>query len=455
MRNILLRAVLPVLFVIGAGVALAQALPDDVDTSPTTDAVAPPEAVLSEEVMPTPIEGPPKTALNPQWQPPVYSAQDKALGWTPEAFAIPKGMDDRVHFWEDIYTKYSSEQGILHDSLYVNVVYESVDFADISADQSLTLRQKAKARKKRVDGRKKEIAARLKRLGSLKTGDGLTGDDQRYWDMFAKIDEPKKWAEASKKGRLRFQLGQKDIFAKGIYNAGRYVRQMEEIFRAQGLPIELTRLPFVESSFNLKARSRVGASGIWQFMRGAARPYMRMDASGDERNDPLRATLAAAQKLRDNYKMLGSWPLAITAYNHGPAGVRRLTEKLHTTDIVELLDVRRGRFKFASASFFASFLAALNVERRAEQNFGRLEVMPELRGVELTLAKNAARSDILNLFAGDETMARLMNPGVAESVWRKRASFSKRHVLRVPAPVEAQARAEFGVQTRAPARQTN
>src|SRR4029078_12446805 len=122
------------------------------------------------------------------------------------------------------------------------------------------------------------------------------------------------------------------------------------IFRQEGLPIELTRLPFVESSFNLRARSKVGATGLWQFMRSTARLYMRMDASADERNDPLRATRAAAKKLRDNFEMLQSWPLPITAYNRGPSGVKRLTEKLGTTDIVDIIDVRKGHFGFASAN---------------------------------------------------------------------------------------------------------
>jgi membrane-bound lytic murein transglycosylase D len=261
--------------------------------------------------------------------------------------------------------------------------------------------------------------------------------------MFSKIDEPKKFQEACKRGRLRFQLGQRDIFTRGIYFSGRYLRQMEEIFRQEGLPIELTRVPFVESSFNLKARSRVGASGIWQFMRSSARSYMRMDSSADERNDPLRATHAAAKKLRDNFAMLKSWPLAITAYNHGSSGVKRLTEKMGTTDIVELIDVRKGRFKFASASFFASFLAALDVERNADRNFGILEIMPELRGAEIQLTKSQAHKDFMKWFNGDLDLARVLNPHVAESVWKGRTPLSRKQILRVPLTLEAQARSEL------------
>ncbi len=396
-----------------------------------------------EDVMPQDAEVPKFTPLNPKWQRTEFAKQENALGWTPEAFSVPKGMEARVQFWRDIYTKYNSNQGLLHDSKYVEVVYEMVDFQDIDLNTSLTTKQREKARKKRVGDRKKEIAERLKKLQVLNSPEGLTGEDLRYWDMFKNVDEARRFLEASKKGRLRFQLGQRDIFMRGIYQSGRYLRQMEEIFRQEGLPIELTRLPFVESSFNLRARSRVGASGIWQFMRSTARLYMRMDASADERNDPLRATRAAAKKMRDNFNMLKSWPLAVTAYNHGPSGVRRLTEKLGTTDIAELVDTRRGRFGFASASFYASFLAALDVESHADRHFGVLEIMPELRGAEIQLTKNVAAKDLLRWFNGDEELARTLNPHVHEVVWNNRQPLTRRHVIRVPAALESQARGEL------------
>src|ERR1700710_2447178 len=105
---------------------------------------------------------------------------------------------------------------------------------------------------------------------------------------------------------------------------------MEEEFRRLGLPTELTRLPFVESSFNVNARSRVGASGVWQFMRRTAKPYMKVNKDVDERNDPIKSTLASSRVLKQNYMMLDSWPLALTGYNHGPYGVRGIVAKTHT-----------------------------------------------------------------------------------------------------------------------------
>lgn len=239
--------------------------PSVADVAPPADPNAADNEVSEtefEEVMPQEVEEAKFTPLNPKWQPTSFAKQENALGWTPEAFSVPKGMEERVQFWKDIYTKYNSNQGLLHDSKYVGLVYEMVDFQDIDLNTTMTGKQREKARKKRVDDRKKDIATRFKRLAVLSGSDGLTGEDLRYWDMFSKIDEPRKFLEAAKKGRLRFQLGQRDVFMRGIYQSGRYIRQMEEIFRQEGLPIELTRLPFVESSFNLRARSRVGASGI-------------------------------------------------------------------------------------------------------------------------------------------------------------------------------------------------
>jgi membrane-bound lytic murein transglycosylase D len=421
------------------GVPVAATLPVTQEEPEAVDEVT--EA--ADQVMPPESEAPSFTPLNPKWSKTDFSKQEAALGWTPEAFSVPKGMEARVQFWRDIYTKYNSNQGLLHDSKYVNVVYELVDFQDIDYNQTLTNREREKLRKKRVDDRKKDIANRLKNLEMLSSGNGLTGEDQRYWNMFKDIDELKKFSEAARKGRLRFQLGQRDIFMRGIFQAGRYIKQMEEIFRQEGLPIELTRLPFVESSFNLRARSRVGASGIWQFMRSTARLYMRMDASADERNDPLRATRAAAKKMRNNYTMLQVWPLAVTAYNHGPSGMRRLVQRAGTNDIAELVETRKGRFGFASASFYASFLAALDVERNADKHFGILEVMPELRGAEVKLQKSLHKKELLKWFDGDEAQARMFNPHINEAVWKGQQALTARHHFRVPLLQENQARGEL------------
>lgn len=390
--------------------------------------------VVAEEIVRPQAEG-----QDTPWSAPNYTNQERALGYTPDAFAVPAGMEDRVAFWIDIYTKYSTNQGLLHDSKYVNLVYESIDFSDLSESADLTAREKEKKRRARVKEAKKLVAQRLERLQKVKSPEGLEAEDLRYWQLFNGISDPSKFKEAARRGRLRFQLGQRDRFMEGIYQSGRHLREMEEIFRREGVPLELTRLPFVESSFNLRARSKVGASGIWQFMRSTARAYLHMDNSCDERNDPLRATAAAARKLRNNFEMLRTWPLAVTGYNHGPSGVARLVKKYKTTNLAELTDVRKGRFGFASANFFASFLAAVHVEQSADRYFGPLKRMAELRGVEFRLTRPLSLEKVVAWFEGDQGKAQNFNPHVRGQLW-PRGIVQARNFIRVP--MSAQGRVE-------------
>ncbi len=366
------------------------------------------------------------------WLAPNYENQENVLGYGPGVFGIPAGMEDRVSFWLDIYTKYTTDQGVLHDSRYVHLIYEEVDFRDIMSMPDVDSKKKSKLRLERVKEAKKRIEQRLQRLEAYSSPSGLEGEDLKYWYMFAGVAEKNKFKEASKKGRLRFQLGQKDRFLEGIYHSGRYIREMEKIFREHQLPVELTRLPFVESSFNLNARSRVGASGIWQFMRSTGRQYMRIDATVDERNDPIRATEAAAKKMKSNFNMLGNWPLAVTGYNHGPYGMSRLVKKHNTDNLVEIVNLREGSFGFASASFYASFLAAIEAEKRAEKYFGVVFREKELKAKKMTLEKTLSAKNLVDIFLGDEVLARKYNPHLQNSFWRGSAHLTKRHYISVP-----------------------
>jgi membrane-bound lytic murein transglycosylase D len=262
----------------------------------------------------------------------------------------------------------------------------------------------------------------------------LQGEDLRYWNMFLNIREKNKFLEASRKNRLRFQLGQRDFFVKGIYYSGRYLKEMEKIFREEGVPVQLTRLPFVESSFNIYARSKVGASGIWQFMRGTGRRYMKVGYVVDERNDPLTATRAAARMLRQNYEFLESWPLAITAYNHGAAGVMKVAKRCNSKDICEIIEKGESRrFGFASKNFYASFLAAVEVEGHATQYFGEgLKRAPEIQYETVQLMKPISFRTLLNIFDGNQEMTELYNPYFTQSVRKSFVPIPKGSIVRVP-----------------------
>lgn len=137
-------------------------------------------------------------------------------------FLPPKGLEGRVAFWLDVYTKYNSNKGVLHDRDLLDVIYQRVDVSAIEQDKTLSDRGRAKARDKMMDVRRQVIQERLVKLSSLTSAQGLVGKDLRYWKMFEKYGNPEKFKEAADEKRIRFQLGQSDRFQKGIYQSGRY-----------------------------------------------------------------------------------------------------------------------------------------------------------------------------------------------------------------------------------------
>lgn len=103
-----------------------------------------------------------------------------------------------------------------------------------------------------------------------------------------------------------------------------YMPIFEEALESYGLPLELKYLPVIESALNPNAVSRVGATGLWQFMITTGKKYgLEVNSLVDERRDPVRASYAAAHYLRDLYKIFGDWNLVIAAYNCGPEAINR------------------------------------------------------------------------------------------------------------------------------------
>ena len=200
------------------------------------------------------------------------------------------------------------------------------------------------------------------------TTDDLTAHEQRILHAFGANATPRDFRDAI--DRIRFQLGQADRFHEGLIRAAVWEKEIAHTLTQHGVPAEIAALPHVESSFNLAAYSKVGAAGLWQFMPSTAKRFMRVDDMVDERLDPYSATEAAANLMLYNYRLLGTWPLAVTAYNHGPGGLRRAQDELGTSDIAVIVKRYQGAtFGFASRNFYVAFLAALEVDRNAEQVF--------------------------------------------------------------------------------------
>ena len=142
---------------------------------------------------------------------------------------------------------------------------------------------------------------------------------------------PMELNEAVESWVLRLTSDRKSVFEYALSRAGLYSDMIRAELRERGMPEELLYLALVESDFHTDARSRVLASGMWQFMEPTARLYgLRIDAYVDERYDPIRATAAALDHLSDLYQEFGSWYLAAAAYNAGSVRVsdalRRYTD---------------------------------------------------------------------------------------------------------------------------------
>ena len=253
--------------------------------------------------------------------------------------------------------------------------------------------------------------------------------------MFLNVNEPNKFLNAAHRKRLRFQQGMKENYLNGLKMSGRYLPLMEEVFRKEGLPVELTRLPFVESSFNVHARSKVGASGIWQFMRSTGRLFLKINDSVDERNDPVRATEAAAKLLKGNFESLRTWPLAVTAYNHGRKGMMRAVRKVGSEDLEDVVDDYRSRtFGFASSNFFTELLACIEVEKHSEQYFGKVERDKPQRFYEVELSSYIDLREMVHFLKLDLDQVHELNPAIMEAAYSGKRLLPMGYKLRLPLP---------------------
>jgi membrane-bound lytic murein transglycosylase D len=363
---------------------------------------------------------------------PAQSGPPAALA-TPVSSAIPRPpeMQRDVDFWIRIYTEVSTNEGLLHDEWDLSVVYARLQFPP---DTTPGARRDAvdAARDRYVAALKSAAAALSARVpGAAVDAAALGADEQRVIAAWGAAATPERLLEAAR--GVRFQLGQADRFRAGIIRSGAWETHIAETFANLGLPPELAALPHVESSFTPSAYSKVGASGLWQFMRATGARYMRVDDVVDERLDPFRSTEAAAQLLSYNYRVLGTWPLALTAYNHGAAGMRRAKEAMGTDDIVTIARRYRGpTFGFASRNFFPSFLAALTIDQNPERYFGAIERAPEVRFREVAMPGYARLSAVERAVEVPRGTLRELNPALRPPVWEGTRLLPRGYRLRLP-----------------------
>ncbi len=327
-------------------------------------------------------------------------------------------MESRVNFWKKVYTQYSTQHVLIHDQDNLDIIYKVVYIGD------KVLSSRGRDRKLRPHIRK--IKKTLRKLARVKNIDNLNPEEVRIYNLVKN-----NFYKAAR--NLRVQLGQSDRFREGMKRSGLYMKEIKRIFREVGVPVELAVLPHVESSFQLQAYSSAGAAGIWQFTRSTGRRYMKVGYEVDERRDPIIAAYAAAKLLKYNYRELKSWPLAITAYNHGANGMRR-AKKRHGNDIVKIIEnYKSRRFGFASKNFYSEFLAALEVTRHPRQYFPSLVMQEPIEVVEVPIEDYIHISTLEQYFGMSREEIIQFNPALRRPVVSGKRRIPKNYIFKAPA----------------------
>ena len=313
-------------------------------------------------------------------------------------FPRPAELEPAIEFWVKVYTDVDTSSGFLHDSENLAVIYAKLDFDT-----------------QEIEVQRQQVKDALLTLASGKRTD-LTTNQENILSLWPDgvSDQTLKIAVDN----VRWQLGQSNAFLDGLQRSGEYRSHIDKILQNRGLPPELALLPHVESSFNPDAYSHANAAGMWQFTRLTGQRFMRIDHFIDERMDPYIAADAAMSLLEYNHSILGTWPLALTAYNHGVGGISRAVRETGTTAIEKIVTNYKGRaFGFAGRNFYVQFLAVNEVERNAHLYFQdiRFAIPPEF--TEVRLDSFIGARDFATSVGTTINQLRIDNPSLRNAVW--------------------------------------
>jgi len=351
-------------------------------------------------------------------------------------FPCPRELQDRVDFWIDIYSRWNSQDSVLHDARAPHRVYKVFKGRACGRKGNTPF---IKDQKKRVAGQMHNLARQLERNYRVSSAYG-----KHLLTLFPDRS-PAEIREAA--GNIRCQSGNRDGFQAALRRFGIYGPLVRRVLKDARLPSDIQYLPFVESSYNPKAYSRVGAAGLWQIMPATGRTLgLELDATVDERLDPEAASWAAARYLKDARKTLtvaaqakdsrvtdsALSPFVITSYNYGVNGMRRAIKKLGPDYIRVINHYRSSKFQVAVKNFYAGFLAARHVARNAKRFFGVIQPGRPLTYRTLLLKKPVSIARIQSVFGLSEAQLKSLNPALTRFVWHGWRFVPNGYRLRLP-----------------------
>ena len=335
----------------------------------------------------------------------------------PTDFHISPYFSPFVNFWFGIYTRYSSDHIVIHDRDNLSIIYAVLDFSQI--EQQLNRNARSAVVQKISREKANEIAAVLRMLAKGQT-------DSRLSLSVLKILQKHTGAlptDSIERGKIlniranniRTQTGQRDLIEKGVMRMLPYQHFFDETFARFNLPKQLIAIPFLESSFNTEAHSRVGALGIWQFMPLIASYFVpKRTPTLDYRNNPFISSIAAMHLLRENKMILKSWNMAVTAYNSGTKHLLLARKQHGATQLEDVFTkYQNSHLGFASKNFYAEFLALVHTLTYVTDVFPSARAEQEVETPLFAVSKCSFKPvDLIKKFKLNEALFRELNPHI-------------------------------------------
>jgi membrane-bound lytic murein transglycosylase D len=222
--------------------------------------------------------------------------------------------------------------------------------------------------------------------------------------------------------------GGKEWLEAVMKRAEPYIPFIREEIEKRGLPPELLCLPVIESGYSVKARSRSGAVGLWQFMKNSISPFdMKVNEWVDERRDFWKSTDGALRKLEENYNYFGDWALALAAYNAGLGALSRIVKQTGIGDYWELS--RQKKLKTETIHYVPKLLAVSRILLNPRQ-YGMNPVWPgDYQWVRIPVGRAASLSLLASEAGVDQTLLFMANQELETGV----TPIDKNYLLKVPA----------------------
>ena len=278
-------------------------------------------------------------------------------------FKIPDYLSSSVKFWFDIYTKYDETTTLVHDKANFDLIYGTISFTDLDYNNVGPV-TKANFRQQMERERFAEIKLSITHIFD---GKPLNSFENKILEKIiqAGIAIPLNKKEKNKLKNdllhgLRRQSGLKNQINQGLVYFDHYRNTIQKYLNIFELPEEILAIAFVESSFNIKAHSRAGAVGVWQFIKSTGHSFLNISDNYDERKNIIISTLGAFHLLKQNFRIHESWPLAISAYNSGHKHIlkaRSLNKKGKFSFQKFLENYSHADIMFASKNYFSEVLA--------------------------------------------------------------------------------------------------